>query len=492
MPGAAVNRLRPHRDHSKRPATAPETVADPFAVNRFTLFFKDPSVEKDFVRRSAASILLYFQLYLIFGVVLYTLFGALDYLIVPNNYLAVWAFRYFYVCPALLLILASTFSPHFPRYSQFLLAAVMFVAGTGIIGMTLVLPMPFRSDYYAGLILVLIYCSSMLSMRLPTYLAMSFGVVALYYLACTKLAPIPREGIINNLFFLVSATAIGGFSNYVMETYLRRSYVAEYRIERQKEELIVLLTEAEAANRAKSEFLAVMSHELRTPLNAIIGFSEILKKEILGPIGLPKYTEYAGDIHDSGVHLLSIINDILDLAKAESGKLQILDEEIGIGDLIESCVRMCAPKALELGVKLTVDIPENTTIMVDERLMRQVALNLLSNAVKFTPSGGQVVVHARRDGKAMRLRFEDTGIGISQRDIERVLRPFEQAQSAHTRSHGGTGLGLPYSKKLVELHGGTFVLTSTPNVGTVIDITLPPERVVITEHTASTQVRNAS
>jgi signal transduction histidine kinase len=238
--------------------------------------------------------------------------------------------------------------------------------------------------------------------------------------------------------------------------------------------------EAQKANKSKSDFLANMSHELRTPLNAIIGFSDIISREMLGPVGNPKYSEYSMDINNSGAHLLSIINEILDLAKAESGKLSLQEEDVSMQSCIEECLRTCRPAA-EIGeVKLLNSNPDfDFKIRGDRRLLFQIVLNLISNAVKFTPEGGKVELSiSANDEDGAFVSVKDTGIGIPPDNIERVMRPFEQVENTYARRHGGTGLGLPYSAKLAELHDGKIQLESVLHRGTVATLWLPPSRLV--------------
>ena len=237
--------------------------------------------------------------------------------------------------------------------------------------------------------------------------------------------------------------------------------------------------QAEAANRAKSEFLANMSHELRTPLNAILGFSEVLMREMAGPLGQPRYREYATDIHDSGRHLLAVINDILDLSKIEAGRVELVDGEIEVGALARKAMRLLAERAEQAKVEIRLlSEPNLPSLIADERLVRQALLNLLSNAVKFTPRGGRVEVclSLAADG-AFCVRVRDTGIGIAESDMTRVLTPFSQVESTLNRNYQGTGLGLPLTKSFVEMHGGSLELKSSLGAGTEVTLRFPSARV---------------
>jgi len=236
----------------------------------------------------------------------------------------------------------------------------------------------------------------------------------------------------------------------------------------------VAMTRAEAANQAKSEFLANMSHELRTPLNAINGFSEIMAGEMFGALGDPRYKGYAADILRSGQHLLSLINDILDMAKIEAGKVTLHYEEVSLKEIVEEAARLMRGRVEEAGLKLLVDAPDLPTIEADHRGLKQVILNLLSNAVKFTPEGGDIVVAlSREDDDRVRVAVTDTGIGIAAEDLGRLAQPFEQVEGQHSKTTQGTGLGLALTKSLIELHGGTLTLESEPGRGTTVSFDLP-------------------
>ena len=238
--------------------------------------------------------------------------------------------------------------------------------------------------------------------------------------------------------------------------------------------------QAEAANRAKSAFLATMSHELRTPLNAVIGFSEMMQSEVFGRLGDQRYHAYAGGIFKSGTHLLEIVNDVLDLSKTETGKMELFEDVFDLRDVVRA-VRQVTDERLEAAnltqaIELPTDLP---LLRADERKTKQMLMNLLSNAIKFTPEGGSVTLSVRCEReRGIAVAIADTGVGIAAEDLDRVLKPFEQADSSLARKHEGTGLGLALVKAMIELHGGTLTLNSALGVGTEVTIVFPPERLI--------------
>ena len=251
-------------------------------------------------------------------------------------------------------------------------------------------------------------------------------------------------------------------------------------LERQADALALLAEEAqeakqraEAANVAKSSFLANMSHELRTPLNAIMGFSDVMRREMLGPIGSPRYLEYATDIHASGAHLLALINDVLDMSKIEAGKYVINPEPLDGADVMQGCVRLVRVRAAEADVALAVQADGRLPLFADARALRQILLNLLSNAIKFTPAGGHVALSAGRDGEGITFRVSDTGVGIPAHALSRLGRRFERVHDSMTRNSEGAGLGLALSRALAELHGGHLTVDSEAGCGTTVAVWLP-------------------
>ena len=254
---------------------------------------------------------------------------------------------------------------------------------------------------------------------------------------------------------------------------------AKQDAERSAEMARTAMMEAEAADRAKTEFLANMSHELRTPLNAIIGFSDMMMSGLSGADNPRKFVEYASDIHESGQHLLEVINDILDLAKIEAGELELHEQVVSVQKIAKSCLTIIRERARENGLDLRDDLPTDLpALRADERKLKQILINLLSNAVKFTPEGGEVSLNGgmHPDGSFW-FAVTDSGIGIASEDIPKALAPFWQVDSDLSRRYEGTGLGLPLTKALVEVHGGKMEIESEVGVGTTVTVEFTADRV---------------
>ena len=363
-------------------------------------------------------------------------------------------------------------------------------AGFALVGINLDASQPFDNVFsshiflFASLITVLAIRMTFASTMLPI---LYFGTIPM------TVAVVIRLLLLQDLFYMALAAMAVGVQIYFIflakGIYSTVLAMLEFRAE--KDLLISELEEsksmsdearrrAETANVAKSRFLATMSHELRTPLNAILGFSEVMKAEIMGPMGNPRYKEYAGNIHDSGSHLLQLINEILDLSRIEAGKYELVEEPIRLIDVVEDCHRLmklrAEAKALQITEAFDHKLPQ---VWADARAVRQICLNLLSNAIKFTPRGGKIevsVTTAADGGQTLRVR--DNGPGIPKDEIPKVLQAFGQGSLAHQSAEGGTGLGLPIVKNLIELHDGSFELQSELRKGTVVSIHFPRQRVM--------------
>ena len=238
--------------------------------------------------------------------------------------------------------------------------------------------------------------------------------------------------------------------------------------------------EADARNRAKSDFVAKLVHEMRNPLNAIVGFSEIMQQARFGPVGDKRYEGYVDDIRMSAGHLMSLVNDMLDLAAIEAGKFRIHFDSVALASVIDDCMRLLRPQAADLGIELNSAVPANLPpVVADARALRQVMLNLISNAVKFTPSGGEVFVSAALNGEGgVSVAVRDTGVGMTRSEIELALEPFGQVDGPLQRERKGTGLGLPLAKALAEANKAEFSISSEPNHGTVAELVFPSARVL--------------
>ena len=247
-----------------------------------------------------------------------------------------------------------------------------------------------------------------------------------------------------------------------------------------EEEQRTIAREAQRAASAKAEFVGKVSHEIRTPLNAITGFTEVIIAERFGPIGNERYREYLKDVHAAALHIVALLNDLLDLSKIESGQLNLNFANVSLNELTQQCVGIMQPQAsrarIIIRTSLTPGLPQ---VVADERSLRQIVLNLLSNSIKFTGPGGQVIVStACADTGEAVLRVRDTGIGMSEKDVEAALEPFRQTATAGSWGSGGTGLGLPLTKALAEANRAHFSIKSAPNAGTLIEVAFPPTRVI--------------
>lgn len=301
------------------------------------------------------------------------------------------------------------------------------------------------------------------------------GVFEVYYDLTELLARVQQS---SNRQALIVFLTLGVLYLLLLTLIFQRDRV----VARQHRENLALAAEAAAAseeNRMKSEFLANMSHELRTPLNAILGFSDSMRSEIFGPLGVDRYRVYLNDIWDSGQHLLGIVDDVLDMSKIEVGTQELEPVELRLEDVFDHCTRLMTPACDQKAISLATSCPAGgIRFDADERRVNQIMLNVVSNAVKFSPECSTIELSGEimEDGSLV-IAVRDHGCGIAEEDIETVFKPFGQVAGTYARSHGGTGLGLPISKSFAELHGGTLKIASVPGEGTKVMILFPPERV---------------
>jgi len=283
-----------------------------------------------------------------------------------------------------------------------------------------------------------------------------------------------RSGLLSAMVLVYLALLLS--SARLLHRWVFSVFNLRIRNEELTEQIIEAKDAAEAANEAKSVFMANMSHELRTPLNAIIGFAEMLEKEVLGPLGNRRYVEYAHDVRASGQHLLSIINTILDLAKTRASHLELHIEHTDMVALLRECHSVMGVQALQANLTVTAELPDEPLHAdLDPTRIKQVVYNLLSNAIKFTDSGGTVTLACRLDRDTLEIRVTDTGIGMDPAEIELALQPFMQVPQGGRRLTAGTGLGLPFAKTIVELHGGSLTVSSAKGTGTSVLVALPTQ-----------------
>ena len=453
---------------------------DDFAINPFTLHFRSAEFEDIYSAKNYDRQIGLTRFSIVMGAAIFAIYAALDPYIIPGALYEAWFIRFGVACPLLLGLAALSYAPWFNYKYQEVLSLSMAIPGLSVVAMIALAPPPGSYLYYGGLIIIIGYSNCLWRLSYIYSTAISVITLAFYEVVVLFVEPVPSDILINNNAFLAFAIGVSVFLNYIQEYQLRRSFVdnEQLRLERMRSDR--LLSRSEAANRSKNDFLAIMSHELRTPLNAIIGFSDIIANQMFGAVGQPKYADYANDIRSSGTHLLSIINDILDISKAEAGKLQLEEEPIDPVESLNRAMRMFRQRASEIGVELSFRVRDDIPwIIADPRLFNQVAINLTSNALKFTPEGGHVWIDLGIDDTGdLALSVKDTGIGIKTADTERIFEPFVQVENAMSRTHQGTGLGLPLVRKIMGLHGGAVALESVLSEGTTVVATFPKSRFV--------------
>jgi two-component system cell cycle sensor histidine kinase PleC len=434
--------------------------------NPLTLAFRDSALEREFQHDYFEKSLWHARGALVLIIILYGAFGVLDSWIVPDIKEIAWFIRYGVVLPLCAALLAFSFHQAFERWMQPMFAVLYMIGSSGIVLMIALAQRPGSDLYYAGLLLAMMFGFTVMRLQFARAMWTTLVIGALYEASTIWLKDAPLPILVNNNFFFLSGVVLGAIGGYYIELHVRRDFLQRREIEDKG-------TALEAANRHKSEFLATMSHELRTPLNAIIGFSEVLRERLFGDLNA-KQAEYVSDIHASGEHLLSLINDILDLSKVEAGRMELDIARFSVPQALENALILIRERAMRRGVKLDLTVEAGIgEIAGDERKFKQIMLNLLSNAVKFTPEGGRVAVHAARSSAELRIAVSDTGAGISAEDQRVLFEAFQQVGKDSARKAEGTGLGLALTRKFVELHGGAIRVESEPGKGSCFSFSLP-------------------
>jgi signal transduction histidine kinase len=454
---------------------------DKHDLNRLTLRFADPELERRFLEAHRDGTEITTRRVFGIGALVWTLFPIWDYFVVPEIQSQMFFWRIVVALPFLVGEVLLTFLPRqlFHRIWEPSVAAVALVASLAVLGMQADTGIVIAPYVYVGLIVMCLFTHGVTMLRFHWASASTLTVFA-GYVILLMVQPMPPKLTINGITWLAAANMFAMISSYQLELLRRKAWMQARIIDQKRalsEQLVLNVQEKsaqlEVANKHKSDFLANMSHELRTPLNAIIGFSEALSDRMFGEIN-QKQAEYLNDIHESGKHLLSLINDILDLSKIEAGRMDLEISSFHLPSALANAMTLIRERAHRHGIQLGLEVDERLgEFDADERKFKQIMLNLLSNAVKFTPDGGRVDVSAKKfDGK-VEVAVRDTGIGIAPEDQAAVFEEFKQVGRDELRKAEGTGLGLALTKRFVELHGGAIRLESTPGKGSTFTVSLP-------------------
>ena len=450
-------------------------------ISGLTLRFRDAELEQDFDRQWLRRCRPIIRTWSVFGIAIYAGFALLEWLVLPELLAETAAVRYGAVLALFIAAHALTYvDAIFVRHHGSMLTVCLGVAAASFLYMLVRAPFPVSTLYFFMLLLVTQFAQGFIGVRYVRVVTIVGFIYAAHLGVTLLLNPLPPKATALFALVLFASSLVAACSSYHHELNLRREFRKTRLLERQTLRAAELAARAKAAADAKSRFLAMMGHELRTPLNAIIGFSDSMLRGVLGPLQPERYRGYASDIRDSGENLLELINDILDLAKAEDGRLAPVEQVLNLRAAIEAAVRRLKPQAIEAGVAvaatLAADVPD---LLVDERMLRQMLHAVLSNAVKFTPAGGGAAVRAfaEADGGVC-IEIADTGIGMADADLGTALAPFGQIDSSLARRFPGAGLGLPLARAMAELHGARFAIESAAGEGTRVRIHFPPARSV--------------
>jgi len=450
--------------------------AEAARMHPLTLRFTDPALEAAFAEEQARKSVRLFRLAAVLGGAIIAFWAIFDYLSPmtsrPRGQFSLAML--FAMLPIYVLGYAASYRRGFLRRQQRITLTGLCLVSVAIAGIASRMPPTMFGGILSIVSMHTIAIYTIVRLRFPVAVVGGWFTLAIFLGFLVSIGT-PGPALLRIGALLAVANVAGMFACYQMDLYVRREYVAMLLRERAELEARRAREEAEAATRAKSEFLASMSHELRTPLNAIIGFSEVLGERMFGDLNA-KQEEYLRDIHESGQHLLSLINDILDLSKVEAGRMELEVTTFHLPSAIDNAVILIKERAARHGVALECEVdPGLGEFRGDERKFKQIMLNLLSNAVKFTPDGGRIAVTAHPRSPLVEVAVADTGAGIASADLPRIFDEFRQFGADTARKAEGTGLGLTLTKRFVELHGGSIRVESALGKGSTFSFTLAPQ-----------------
>lgn len=442
-------------------------------MSRLTLRFRDPGIEDKFAIKNFESQIDVTRLSTAGGALVFALFGILDVYVIPDVLYEAWALRFILVCPVLLGLVALSYTKYVTPQNSGMLSFVMLVPGIAVVTMTAIAGSPGAYLYYAGIIVAVGYSNCLWRLSYIYSSIVSAITVAFYVVVVLYINPMPSNVVASNLTFLMSTIGVSMFLNYIQESQLRANFVDNEKLRAEQRRSERLLSRSEAANRAKNDFLAIMSHELRTPLNAIIGFSEVMIGERFGALGNERYREYMKDIRASGERVIAIINDLLDISRIETGKLDLAFAHQNLNELVESCVAVMQPQANRERIIIRTSLAHALPpVVADARALRQIALNLIGNSIHLANAGGQVIVStALSDFGEVMLRVRDTGHGLNDNEVAAALEPFRTR--APSDQSEGSAVSLSLTKALVEANRAKFQIRTAGRSGTLIEIVFP-------------------
>ncbi|MDP6565999.1 MAG: ATP-binding protein [Alphaproteobacteria bacterium] len=450
-------------------------------IHPLYLRFADPEVEAVFETYRIRHTAKLNRIWMVCGCVAIASFGPIEWLaLLAATLNLAWFIRYLLLLPLIVALVVWSWPARVrPLHNTTRVAAIALVHLSNWVLFTTA-PAAIADIYYLFGIAIIVYTHGYVFLRFA-YTAPVGWLASLVYIATMAANPqltlddlLVRGGILLTIILAIT------FNHYHQEVYARRDFRRGLSLRESLRRQLELATAEEQANAAKSHFLAMMSHELRTPLNAIIGFAQMIEGEMMGPLDNRTYRDYAGDIRNSGGHLLQLIDGILDLAKIEAGRLELTEEVVDLEELVRASVDLATSRDLLDGAPVRVDLdPALPRLRADGFKVRQILINILSNARKFTPADGEIRISGRPGPNGgLSLAVADTGPGIAAADQQRVFEPFGQAEGGLTRRFDGTGLGLTLARMLAELHDAELELTSSPGAGTTVRIDFPAERII--------------